>query len=826
MKLRSRAYWQNLLIYGLAAWLFSLGLTGLLARGVDLPFSPVETGVFLLFFVFFWLIVLTFPYISLGIVLAIAAMAGLAYWNDPTVLERFLASDLFWEIDSTLRALVYYVGVRGYLVPELGYFVQVFSIASGLFSVIFLWRLGWYLLGFAALAAALFANLAWARQDPWMLWLFVGLLGLLMIASRRRFVSSEADQTRQFPAVVPIAILLILSFGLGSLIPSNWFFHDGTSRWVNQLDDRFQDYFRTDSRGLFTLGGGYNNTSSPINGLVNRTATPYLRVFGPAGSYYLRGSVFDEFSGKTWHGASTRGMQPFVTPPTYEQVDVFDPYRYQWFKQIDLQNVKVVITDGVDERIEDGEDWLKSDGFWDDWDLFFRAVNIVVEPLFTPQNVAYIPNAPYSIQSVERSGETGQFVPLGVDPINYDYSRFGRVERSHTSSNQAYQIGGHIVPTNNAQAEDMLLSLGVTPAFNDPYGNPVTHRELGLQIYRDSVMRHDPALGEVLYGNYPDIEKILFAKKYMENNYTYDLDVQAVPANRDFVDWFVENKVGYCVHYGSALALLLEDVGIPTRYVEGFVTGEISGVTADAAVFERVVTTDQAHAWTEVYLNGLGWYPMDATPANQRGQGLVEATPVGNDTVVEPEEETTEPAVVTDESELPAPDRITEDTEGGLGPGGETTEPGNREPFNLPMRWIVVIGLGLFLAWRRLVYKLRHHRPYLRRKYRGQEDRLVIRIFNDIQHLHVIGGYTIPRTWSSKQRFDDVLGKTTALDYKNAALAEQAIEEVYYAERPPSDEMIDGLISYHAKLELRVRNKLGWLEWFFRRFLWSPKHPL
>ena len=62
------------------------------------------------------------------------------------------------------------------------------------------------------------------------------------------------------------------------------------------------------------------------------------------------------------------------------------------------------------------------------------------------------------------------------------------------------------------------------------------------------------------------------------------------------------------MHFASAAALLLRLVGIPTRYVAGYVADIPASGKAN-------VPDSNAHAWVEVYLDGYGWEPVEVTPA-------------------------------------------------------------------------------------------------------------------------------------------------------------------------------------------------------------------
>ncbi|UQT49944.1 transglutaminase-like domain-containing protein [Flavonifractor plautii] len=73
--------------------------------------------------------------------------------------------------------------------------------------------------------------------------------------------------------------------------------------------------------------------------------------------------------------------------------------------------------------------------------------------------------------------------------------------------------------------------------------------------------------------------------------------------------WFLtESHRGYCMHFASAAVLLLRSMGVPARYVSGFV--------ADVPASGRVNVPDSAaHAWVEVYIDGYGWEPVEVTPS-------------------------------------------------------------------------------------------------------------------------------------------------------------------------------------------------------------------
>ncbi|MGO1713403.1 MAG: transglutaminase-like domain-containing protein [Senegalia sp. (in: firmicutes)] len=106
-----------------------------------------------------------------------------------------------------------------------------------------------------------------------------------------------------------------------------------------------------------------------------------------------------------------------------------------------------------------------------------------------------------------------------------------------------------------------------------------------------------------------DYEKMLILQNYLRDNYSYSLK----PGNEeydDFVDNFIfEKSEGYCTYFASSLAVMARTIDIPTRYVEGFITGDKN----EEGKYE--VYSENAHAWVEAYINGYGWMVFEATPA-------------------------------------------------------------------------------------------------------------------------------------------------------------------------------------------------------------------
>lgn len=82
---------------------------------------------------------------------------------------------------------------------------------------------------------------------------------------------------------------------------------------------------------------------------------------------------------------------------------------------------------------------------------------------------------------------------------------------------------------------------------------------------------------------------------------------------------FLTQKSGYCIHYASAMAVMARLEGIPSRIAVGYAPGRLTGATVNVAglgpLSEYEVDARDAHAWPELYFQGLGWVPFEPTPS-------------------------------------------------------------------------------------------------------------------------------------------------------------------------------------------------------------------
>lgn len=179
--------------------------------------------------------------------------------------------------------------------------------------------------------------------------------------------------------------------------------------------------------------------------------------------------------------------------------------------------------------------------------------------------------------------------------------------------------------------------------------------------------------------------------------FSYSLTLPDAPTDTqnpaELFDWFMRERVGYCVQFSTAMVLMARAQGIPARIATGFLPGRPVGT-------DREVIAADAHAWPELYFSGLGWVRFEPTPAVRTGavpQHTASGVDAPTSSATGPEDTATSSAPAT------RPDR---DPEAALNdPGaedGQRAATGRRVPPPLAIALVIALGVALLpgLAWR------------------------------------------------------------------------------------------------------------------------------
>jgi transglutaminase-like putative cysteine protease len=180
----------------------------------------------------------------------------------------------------------------------------------------------------------------------------------------------------------------------------------------------------------------------------------------------------------------------------------------------------------------------------------------------------------------------------------------------------------------------------------------------------------------------------------------------------DAIATFLAAKKGYCVHFASAMALMARTLGIPARVAVGFLPGEKSTDNS------WVITARDAHAWPELYFDGVGWVRFEPTPRSGSVPALPPAWALPPPGILPGESSESVPATTPSTSasanvpEAERPDETSPTTtDAGLG---------NRLA-DLPWRLIGVVAVLLVVAMSPLVASALSRRRRWRRAVTGSQ---------------------------------------------------------------------------------------------------------
>lgn len=204
------------------------------------------------------------------------------------------------------------------------------------------------------------------------------------------------------------------------------------------------------------------------------------------------------------------------------------------------------------------------------------------------ENAAFGVVHPYNLSLNEPI--SGIVNPYTFNYVNFDY--FSGTKKSYTQEFAAIETAYR------SFAYDNYL-----------YVNDATRTALESVIKAKRFATHENG------GSYAknDIDRVV---AYLKNAITYNLnspDLAKLDADENLTVTLLcgDGKLeGVCRHYATAGVMLFRALGYPARYATGF-AADVK--TANVPV---EVTTDQAHAWVEIYIDGFGWIPLDVTGGN------------------------------------------------------------------------------------------------------------------------------------------------------------------------------------------------------------------
>lgn len=371
------------------------------------------------------------------------------------------------------------------------------------------------------------------------------------------FARADDDKVpylRALPVALAVALLAV------ALLPGGRLTWPPLDEAAQKARDLFSDYFLfTEPRTTYSISAdGFQPMGEALGGPVDPVLDEVM-VVSTDRPLLLRGSVKRTYTSYSWTETAINSRYVFIDPMRKALRDqVFDADRQPSF-----------IESGAFSRIG-GRVTMLHEG---------------ISALFVPHGL-YELDAPLDMPTYFSTG--GEvFITRGVKPGDgYAFSAAVPTENQALMRELIERRSGR------PDARDQAARQGYTQL---PQGIEHGVYALAEQIVRGATGPYDAAL------------KI---ERYLTDNYTYTTDMPYPKQGRDFVSYFLlDAKKGYCSYFASAMAVLGRIAGLPTRYVEGYLVPPRDGG-------ETIVTGKNAHAWVEVYFDGVGWVTFNPTPGS------------------------------------------------------------------------------------------------------------------------------------------------------------------------------------------------------------------
>ncbi|MET0323748.1 MAG: DUF3488 and transglutaminase-like domain-containing protein [Ilumatobacteraceae bacterium] len=231
------------------------------------------------------------------------------------------------------------------------------------------------------------------------------------------------------------------------------------------------------------------------------------------------------------------------------------------------------------------------------WGLPNRSLDEVGDDL----SVA-APGSTVNEQEITITGLEGKLVPAAAEPVAASRGA-GLRWNAETST---------IVRTDRDVEEgDVFEVTSAMPSFTDDVLRATTSDAPPDPIYFELPSDFPSSVRQtavtVTAGAPTTYDAMIAMQDWFRTNFTYSLDVPQGHGN-DAIEAFLRQRIGYCEQFAGTFAAMARSIGVPARVAVGFTQG------LEQADGSRSVLGKYAHAWPEVWFDGLGWVQFEPTP--------------------------------------------------------------------------------------------------------------------------------------------------------------------------------------------------------------------
>lgn len=241
---------------------------------------------------------------------------------------------------------------------------------------------------------------------------------------------------------------------------------------------------------------------------------------------------------------------------------------------------------------------------------------VAADGVFDPPSTA----AEIMVQSLTIGRLGGRFIPSAYRPVQISQPGIGWQQ----STNSLLRLDS---PLASGQVYNIAADIAVpSPAVLDQATVDAPPDANLLRLPDDFPEEVVDLAEEVVKGTTTPYAEALALQSFFRQSFEYDLDVQR-GHNDDALVSFLRERRGYCEQFSAAFAAMGRAVGLPTRVAVGFTQGELR---SDG--FFHVLGR-HAHAWPEVWFDGVGWVLFEPTPGRGApGSESVTGVPAAQDT--------------------------------------------------------------------------------------------------------------------------------------------------------------------------------------------------
>ena len=212
------------------------------------------------------------------------------------------------------------------------------------------------------------------------------------------------------------------------------------------------------------------------------------------------------------------------------------------------------------------------------------------------------------IQYRVRLRQSAQAVPTGWQPQSVEFSARNPQLQSQSlalRASRSLQPGTVYSGRSVVPERDPSVLLATSRAYPDDVADRYT------QLPESTRSDLEPFVNGLTPDTENPYETAVAIEQWLEANKEYSLNTTA-PSSDIASQFILEMEQGYCEYFATAMTAALRADDIPARYVVGYTSGEKTGETS------YTVRGMNAHAWVEVYFEGVGWVKFDPTPGDER----------------------------------------------------------------------------------------------------------------------------------------------------------------------------------------------------------------